>query len=89
MTTCRSCHAEVIWVKVAPNNKRMPIDPNPDPAGNVLVDMHRRTAIVVSTEELKLLEEVGKHAPLYRSHFASCPQADRWRRKDAQPRSQR
>jgi hypothetical protein len=33
---CRSCEAPIVWAKTA-NNRRMPLDPEPVPDGNVWV----------------------------------------------------
>ena len=35
MNACRSCGAEIRWVRTAANGKAMPLDALPTPAGNV------------------------------------------------------
>ena len=65
---CRSCNAEIVWVKTA-NGKSMPIDAQPYEDGNLaLVD----GMALVATEP--------KGSPLYKSHFATCPNAKQHRK---------
>jgi hypothetical protein len=78
---CRSCKAEVIWADTA-KGKRMPVDATPNPAGTVvLVDQgvtNPPLAMVIHTEQ-----EQASAPPesLHTSHFATCPNADRHRRR--------
>jgi hypothetical protein len=70
---CRSCGAGVYWALSA-SGKPMPINPRPTGAGNIVLhqDDDRWTAVVRSSAD-----------PLarYVSHFATCPDAGRWRRR--------
>jgi hypothetical protein len=68
---CKSCKARIDWYTVAATGKRMPIDPDPAPDGNVRVDVVANTVEVVAP---------GSRRPLYRSHFATCPAAGQPRR---------
>jgi hypothetical protein len=52
----------------------MPLDAEPADDGTILVDADRGYGIVVPVASLP-----GR--PLYRSHFATCPQAGEWRKK--------
>lgn len=77
---CRTCGAPVRWVHVDESKKRMPIDPDASPKGNVyVVRWDDRTPVVrvVSAENPAPPEAVL----LYTSHFATCPNADDWRKK--------
>jgi prepilin-type processing-associated H-X9-DG protein len=67
--TCKHCGAPIRWVRTAKHYKWMPLDPDPDQRGNVLlVDGH---AHVIDGEGLAWSRH---HAEaLYRAHFASCP----------------
>lgn len=67
---CRSCKAPVNWYKTTAG-KNMPIDPDPHPDGNVRIDVVSNVAQVVPK---------GSHHVLYRSHFATCPDAGQHRR---------
>jgi len=72
---CRSCGAPIRWVTTI-NDKRIPIDREPDPDGNIyasLVDGEWR-AVVRGPEADP---PAGRH--LYRAHFATCPDAKSWR----------
>lgn len=82
MSACRSCSARVVWAKTT-NGKRIPLD---------AVDQGGRDVPITSDEGN--LEPTGRYSSdgsmvvtvvpagegEYRSHFASCPEADQWRR---------
>jgi hypothetical protein len=72
MSACRSCGAPIRWV-ITVNDKRMPVDDEPVPDGNVLLDGDRAT--VIDPGQL-LLDD----PPRFVSHFATCPNADHHRR---------
>jgi hypothetical protein len=73
---CRSCGAEVIWAKTEAG-RPMPVDVEPDPAGNLhlwLDGNHEyRCAVIV--------ESWPDYRPRFRPHFATCPDAQSWRRR--------
>jgi len=67
---CRSCGADVEWAEVVSSGKRMPFDP----------------PIVAVRTQGSILEGEGRvieivETTVTTSHFASCPQAEQWRRK--------
>lgn len=70
ITTCRSCGAAVIWTHT-PKGSLMPLDADPDPAGLIFVS-DDCVAYVASGPDL-----FG--GPRYVSHFATCPDSERWR----------
>lgn len=76
---CRSCQAEVRWVKTAAG-KWMPLDVEPSAEGNVQLCMvgGEEIAAVLGGEfrAAAQLEQI----PLYVSHFASCPHGKQWRK---------
>jgi hypothetical protein len=76
---CRSCHARVIWLTIRPGGRRMPIDVDPVPDGNIIADLAQAVGVVVPAGALTFLDDTPDEAR-YRSHFASCPQAAEWRR---------
>lgn len=79
-TQCRSCGAPVRWAVTTANRKRMPLDPEPVPDGNVWVDHMEMGTPVVNV--VLSHDEVPRSVPLtYQSHFVSCPQRDEWRKK--------
>jgi hypothetical protein len=80
--TCQSCLAAIFWMTTTTGG-RMPIDCEPVPDGNIRL-----------LEEFSTVEVLGKKATsaartkgekLYKSHFASCPNAAK-HRKGRKPR---
>jgi hypothetical protein len=83
---CRSCEAPIVWAVTSKTGAVIPLDPQTFDNGNVVrIGTATRGAplvLVLTTEELALAQNHGEVA-LYRSHFASCPDAGQWR----QPRT--
>ena len=79
---CRSCHAPVLWAVSARTLKAIPLDWDPHPEGNVRLDWvgDRGTpqATTLTDSELEEARRVGE--TLRRSHWVSCPDAERFRR---------
>lgn len=76
MNVCRSCRAPIVWAETA-GGKRMPVDAEPAPLGNIALtelDDGRVHASVVAEGAVLLTEQ-----PLHLSHFATCPNADQHR----------
>jgi len=74
---CQSCGAPIIWTITA-KNKRMPVDAEPDLEGLLVLDEGPDGTVrscVSSSLLTSLFQEVR-----YTSHFATCPEAARWRR---------
>ena len=78
---CRSCRAPIIWA-VLPSGRRIPLDSVPERGGNIRLESigpgTDRAAVVLHAPDLPAAwasEEL-----LYRSHFATCPDAARHRR---------
>lgn len=71
---CRSCDAEIIWASTG--RKSMPVDVEPSPDGTVELTPAAAGARAVVWTDTPLFD-----IPLRKSHFATCPQADEWRRK--------
>jgi hypothetical protein len=85
VTACRSCGAEIVWA-VTTEGRRMPVDAQPVDGGNLLLTPadHRRpagepTATVVGKRAQPTL--FGDDGPRYVSHFVTCPDAARHRRR--------
>lgn len=77
---CSSCGAPVIWAET--EHKRMPVDAEPVEGGNVTLFLStdgRVLATVGNGVQWDLFAEELEGR--YVSHFATCPDADRWRRK--------
>ena len=72
---CRTCNAPIIWVYMAASGRLMPLDDKPADDGTVwIVDGKGVTAGNVSMFEDML------QGPKYKSHFATCPQAQEHRK---------
>ena len=76
---CSSCGAAVIWTTTH-NGKRMPVDAEPVEDGNVRLRQEgdRVVAEYPGKEHPGLFDDVDRAR--YVSHFATCPQAQSWRR---------
>jgi hypothetical protein len=76
MTACRSCGAPVLWAVTA-EGKRMPVDAEPTPAGNLVVDQTAQpwTVRVVPPDDL-----LAGDPPRYLPHWATCPHANEHRK---------
>lgn len=74
MPACRSCGAEIIWA-LTEKGKRMPVDPEPVPHGNLFLRKRENGAYDVRPAGDLLLSE------RYVSHFSSCPAAATHRKK--------
>jgi len=76
METCKSCGATIKWA-VTTKNKRMPIDLEPHPKGNIQLQdqgkWHPPLAVVHSVR--------APGIEYYISHFATCPSAAQHKRK--------
>jgi hypothetical protein len=87
VSTCKSCGARIIWARTSLGAK-MPIDQLATSDGNAVVVgrvLGESTPIVVvlTRDSLARAREQGDLL-LYRSHFASCPDAEQWRRPTTQ-----
>ena len=66
MAECRSCQAEITWIKLRPMMKAHPVNATP-------------TKVIVLGDVRSDGNPVGKMVDGYVSHFATCPQAGEWR----------
>ena len=69
-TTCRSCGAPIEWRQTAATGKLIPLDLEPRTDGNLVV-----TGGLAS--QAKMFDPPESRRV---SHFATCPQAAKWRR---------
>ncbi len=74
---CGSCQAEIIWA-VTTRGKDMPVNADPAPGGNVALDY--RPGQDPLARVLTTTQQFGRNN-LRLSHFATCPQAPRWRKR--------
>jgi hypothetical protein len=77
-TFCGSCNARILWKRTV-NGRSIPIDPDPHPSGNLVLDVASAEQVRTLTRE-ELQDPVTRGLPRYLSHFATCPAADAHRR---------
>ena len=78
MAVCNSCKA-TIWWALTPSGKSMPINEKPDPNGTVTTDQNGIVEIITDPAEQRLARKRGRK--FYTAHFATCPAADKHRRR--------
>ncbi|KXT55954.1 hypothetical protein Y710_16580 [Gordonia sp. QH-12] len=79
ITRCRGCRRPIFFA-ITPDDRRIPIDEKPTSDGNLyLAGVSSPTAIVVRPGQAAGMREAG--IPTYRAHFATCPNADDFRKK--------
>jgi hypothetical protein len=71
--TCRSCGASVYWLKHHETGKLAPIDAEPVPDGNIVIE--GETYKILAKDLLALAEGFGDDIPRHKNHFATCPNA--------------
>ncbi len=74
--TCRSCGAEVVWLKHVRTGKPAPIDAVPNAAGNIVIHLDRGTYENVPADEREAQREW-----LHTNHFSTCPQSADWKKR--------
>lgn len=72
--TCRSCGAAVRWAVTRKNGKPIPLDPSPVDDGNLVV--FRGVAMSRKDADARGIGPL----PLFKAHFATCPNANRHRK---------
>ena len=75
------CGRPMLWAVTA-KGKRMPLDPDPDPYGNVLIRPAVGGAIAEVMDASALMTRRGER---YTPHIATCPAADEFRAPSATP----
>lgn len=84
MAKCKSCGAEIIWIKTA-NGKSMPcdaagisysVDLHPGAKGEEVLNLITDRGTIVRTMFDPGGDKIG-----YTSHFATCPNANQHRKK--------
>jgi hypothetical protein len=76
MSICRYCHEEILWA-VTEKSHRIPLDPRPKPNGNIMLEFQADGTPIATV----LGDPSKASSPLWLAHFASCPGAQKARRK--------
>ena len=88
MIICKSCGAPIQWA-ITPAGKRIPIDKEPVEDGNIILSSRQmgriEVTIVPFKEQIETLKAqakaTGRPHLLFKSHFATCPNAAKHRKK--------
>jgi hypothetical protein len=70
---CRSCGAFVVWA-ITESGKRMPVDCEADIRGKLRLHIDNLGVVRVTHDPFS-------QTPHYRPHFATCPDAESWRKR--------
>ena len=90
MPNCKTCRAEIRWA-VTVNGKKIPIDAAPAAGGNITLSERAKQAPIAvmldaqGNAPLPALQPSAE-APRYTSHFATCPDAENYRKAGARPK---
>lgn len=78
---CRRCKAPILWARTEAG-RPMPLDATPDDGGNVaVVDGIALVLPRAVRERLRANDaRINERRMFYRSHFATCPYADDFRK---------
>lgn len=80
LTRCRSCGKQCVWTKARPAGNPMLVDAAPADDGNVT--LAEEGGEVWATVHGDLFHpDIPTGVQLFKAHFATCPQADIWRKK--------
>jgi len=73
ITQCRSCKADIIWIKLN-SGKMHPVNAKPK---KVFIPYFIHDAVHAVTDKKKAHWKIKMG---YESHFATCPDSNRWRK---------
>jgi hypothetical protein len=73
---CRSCNAPIRWAETE-KGRRIPIDAQPVEDGNIVLQDRGKFRPPLAIVHFIPPQDVT----VYKSHFATCKQANRWRKK--------
>jgi hypothetical protein len=73
---CRSCGASILWA-LTERHKRIPIDEKPVPDGNIILLDQGNFRPMLALYNSDPPPDVDR----YKSHFATCKQAEQWRKR--------
>jgi len=72
-----------LWVETE-KGKKNPLDAEPNPLGNVVIVKRAADGKEIAKTLGPWLGDEYHDLPHYTSHFATCPQASRWRKREGQ-----
>lgn len=85
MSRCSSCQAPIIWARTIARgevpSRGIPLDAEPVASGNIRVVGGDGVAHDGSVIEVAVSGLIDHDRPRYVSHFATCPDAQSWRKR--------
>lgn len=84
---CHSCHAPIRWAIHAVTGRRMPLNPEANPRGNIgiveFVECDGATRLPLAIPKVVINPKAEATVTPYRytTHFATCPEANAHRRR--------
>ena len=85
MSKCRGCGAEINWIKMYGTKKSMPVNPEPVRVlyGEGKEKFVRQDGVIIQGRKIgdAFDDQNAQIYEAYESHFATCPQANDFRRK--------
>lgn len=83
MAECRRCGRPITWAASESTGRMMPIDPNPNPGGNVaLIRPGERLNVVARVLGGELLAAAKANGTeLHLTHFTTCPKREKAKAK--------
>jgi hypothetical protein len=83
VANCRSCGAPLTWA-ITENDKKIPVDSDPSPDGNITLTredgLDDRGKPILRARVFPHSGATPEGAVLFKSHFATCPDASGHRR---------
>lgn len=74
---CSACLAPIRW-EITEGDRRIPLDPTPDPAGNVIIVPGKRGGVRARVLTGAQLPAQGE---AYRAHWVTCPESEAFKRR--------
>lgn len=75
------CSAEIVWAFNPVTQRVMPLDVEPDPAGNVEAEWDDRMGVPVISAVHPSATTFMAMETVWMPHWATCPNADEFRKK--------
>lgn len=75
---CDTCHAAIVWTTHERTLRAMPVDVDPSDGANLALTLSKSGTVFCRVVKPELA--YGR-TDLHRSHFATCPDAPKWRRR--------
>ena len=78
VSKCRACDASILWSLTSATGKRMPLDEDPVPEGDFVIEERGRDLYAHHVREKGL--NLNPRSDRFTSHFVTCPAASDFRK---------